>query len=341
MGTYGVTYAGQKNPRNFGTYGSRSLGASQPMGASPRPGFVPIPNVSPLDTLHSALASGLDSFNRIAPPNAPKIQGTQATKAPSSTVQGTDLSADPILAQIKALGQKSAQDAASGELAGAENALRNYGSVNVPQSLRDFLTSQTPANDPLLGDLPSNPVLGALNDANTATAAEQNPFSTVRQLSGAHDANVHGIDQASNLANLYYSSTHANELGDENQNYLGAQDSAVQQLAALLSGQNNGLIDAVNQAHQNYLSELPNAYARALANGSGDGTTPPTPPPGGAGNSVIPARPPGLPGNGAGHVTSGGYVAPIGGTLGSLIGTPNHGLTSNLAGLLAFLNRAR
>lgn len=292
--TFGVSYAGQKNPRNFGTAG-RSLSSlyGQPMGAHPRPGFVPIAPVAPLQSLSDVLARGQGAFNTIAPPNAPKIQPTQATKAPSPSYQGTDLSADPILAQIKALGQKSAQDAASGELADAENALRNYGSVNVPQSLRDFLASQTPTNDPLLGDLPSNPVLGALNDANTASAAEQNPFSTVKQLSGAHDANVHNIDQASNLANLYYSSTHANELGDENQNYLGAQDSAVQQLAALLSGQNNGLIDAVNAAHQNYLGELPNAYARAIANGSGDPNAPPPPPPPPPGDGSTPPPPPG------------------------------------------------
>lgn len=281
MATFGVTYAGQKNPRSFGTIGNR------PTGLPPRPGFLPIPNVSPLDTLSNVLQAGQGLFNRITPATTPKIPPTATTKAPSPNYAGTDLSADPILAQIKALGQRSAQDAASGELVQAENALRNYGSVNVPQSLRDFLATQTPGRDDLLGDLPSNPVLGALNDANTAAAAEANPFSTVKQLGQAHDTNVHSIDQATNLANLYYSSTHANELGDENQNYLGAQDSAVQALAALLSGTNNGLIDAINAAHQNYLNELPAAYDRARGNGSGDGsgdkpTDPntPQPPPG-------------------------------------------------------------
>jgi hypothetical protein len=126
-----------------------------------------------------------------------------------------------------------------------------------------------------------------LNDAGTAQAASANPFSTLAGLAQAHTGNLAGIDQTSNLANLYYSSTHANQLGQEGQNYLGAQNTAAQNLGGLLSGDNQGVLAALENAHAQYLNELPNAYQRwVTGGGTGDGTTPPptsgdgtTPPP--------------------------------------------------------------
>lgn len=263
-------------------------------------GFQAINAPAPLDALSRVVANGQNTFSQIVPPASapagPPAPPAGSSPAPSSTVNGTDLSADPILAQIKALGQKSVGGAAASGLAGAKNDLINYGSVDVPQQLRDMFATQTPSNDPLLGDLPANPVLAALNDAGTAQAAAGNPFSTSHQLASAHETNQHNIDQTANLANLFYSSTHANQLGDENQAYLGAQNGALQQLAQALSGENSGLLGALGSAHDQYLGELPAAYQRAItapgATAPGDGSTPPppgdattTPPPGAPGGA--------------------------------------------------------
>jgi hypothetical protein len=202
---------------------------------------------------------------------------TPVSPAPSATVQGTDLSADPILNQIQAIGRRSVSDAATSGLASAKNDLVNFGSLQVPQTLRDLFATETPTNDALLGDLPANPVLGALNDAGTGQAAAGNPFSTTAQLDNAHTTNIHNLDQTANNANLYYSSTLANQLGDENTAHLGAEHAALQALAQALSGDNMGVLDALNHAHDAYVAELPNAYARAIAaGGSGDTTTPPS-----------------------------------------------------------------
>lgn len=314
MATYGVTYGGKRNPSTYGVTGSRSLASlygdtsMQPL-SSTRPAFQPV--TTPLDALGRVMQDNQNVFQSITPkplagntafgmlnpgtttpgsttpmpptssPTSPAPSTPTVSPAPSSTFQGTDLSADPILAQIKDIGRRSITDAAAGGLAGAKNDLINFGSLQVPQTLRDMFATETPSNDALLGDLPANPVLAALDDAQTAQAASANPFSTTAQLANAHTSNQHNIDQTSNLANLFYSSTHANQLADENNAYLGSQNSALQALAQALSGENTGVLDALNHAHDQYLSELPNAYARAIAAGgtgaTGDTTT--TPPP--------------------------------------------------------------
>lgn len=291
--TYGVSYGGRKNPVNFGTVDSRSsLGSLMSPTQRARPisaaGFKPISasTVDPSDAFSRAIAKGQDSFSALVP----KTTAPAAAKvAPiSSSPSGFSDTGDPILQQIKAIGLRGAQDAASGSLAGAKNDLINYGSTQVPQTLRDLFAAQTPQNDPILGDLPGNPVLAALNDAQTGQAAGANPYSTLAGLKGAHESNVHGIDQAANANNLYYSSTHANSLGDENQNYLGAQNTAAQNLAALLSGENNGLLGALGSAHDQYNAALPGAFDRwTAAGGTSDGTTT-TPPPAGDGTTPPP-----------------------------------------------------
>lgn len=338
MATYGVSYGGTKTPRSYGVGGRRSL---QSMYASQRPSlasaFNPISdtlsslqgaNAGKLNAIPQSMADTSAAFRLANAPTAAPVapQSTAdaaaawrlANPSPTGTTPGagagtTDLSADPILTQIKALGARGVQDAASQGLAGAKNDLINYGSVNVPQSLRDLFATQTPATDSIVGDLPGNPVLGALNDANTATAATGNPFSILSQLGQAHEGNVHGIDQATNLANLFYSSTHANQLGQENQSYLGSQNTAANNLASLLSGENTGFLNALGGAHDQYIGELPNAYARALAaGGSGEVVPPPGP--------TDPNAPP----------TGDGTAPPPGGT-----GFSTGKLPANLAYLLA------
>lgn len=300
-------------------YGNTSMQPIRPNGA----GFQAINAPAPLDALSRVLQNGQDTFAQITPkvsPTPPTSTTPQTPTTPTTPTTGaagsTDLSADPILTQIKAIGQRTAQDAYAGSLAGAKNDLINYGSVQVPQSLRDLYGAQVPTSDQILGDLPGNPVLAALNDAGTAQAATGNPFSTTAQLGHAHEANVHGLDQASNLANLYYSSTHANELGDENNAYLGSQNAALQALAQALSGENTGLLGAVGGAHDQYVNELPNAYQRSIAAGGSGATGGETTGPPGSDTTPSDTNPPGPAGFG-----------------GNFNGTPFNPLLAALAGM--------
>lgn len=273
--TYGVTYSTPPKKKTslsslYGGYGM--LPASS---ARPAAGIAPVSDV--LNSAQQAAAAKLSAIAPTstfsgfggAPPDARQggdifsSPGAAAPTAPAGAPSGTDLTADPILQQIKALGQRSAQDANSSAAAQAKAQLINYGG-SAPQSLRD-LFSAAPVQDSILGDLGPNAIAGVLNDQGTADAANANPFGTLQQLGQAHDANVHNLDNASNLNNLFYSSTHANQLGDEATNYLGAQNNAANNLASLLSGDNQGVLSAVDSAHQQYLSGLSDSYNRALA----------------------------------------------------------------------------
>jgi hypothetical protein len=185
---------------------------------------------------------------------SPQAQDTVTKNAPAFSPPTPDtLSSDPILAQIRALGQQGIQDARSGALSLAERALIGYGSADVPQSLRDLYAKDT-----------SNPIYAALNDQGAAAAAKANPDSTLAQLALEDQRNNAGIDQTTNAQNLYYSSTHANQLGDEATGYRQKQSSAAQSLEQLLGQANQGVLDAQNVAMQQYQGELPNAYQRAL-----------------------------------------------------------------------------
>jgi hypothetical protein len=295
MATYGVKYAARR-PSLASLYSGNA--SMSPLASSRPNGFSTLAAQSPVaDVLSSNQVAAQNRYQTINSPSAPAAPGAipqpghavpspdsggaAGTPTPTPTPKapaGFDEAGDPILTQIRALGQRSVQDASTGALANAKNDLVNYGGVAVPQSLRDLFGSATPASDSILGDLPQNAILGALNDAGTAKAAAANPYSTLAQLSQAHDTNTHGIDNTSNLSNLYYSSTHANQLGQEGQNYLGAQNTAAMSLAQMLSGENQGVLGALGTAHQQYLNELPNAYQRWVT-GGGTGDPPPTPPP--------------------------------------------------------------
>lgn len=288
MATYGVKTAGQQRSLASLYSGNTSM---QPLSSSGQSGFRAINQAPVSDVLNSAQVANqnrLSTINAATPkPSAPAAAAlgggaAAAASSPANTSPagpapaGFNETADPILAQIKAAGQRGVQDAASAALAGAKNDLINYGSAQVPQSLRELYSSATPTSDALLGDLPQNAILGALNDQGTAQAASANPYSTLAKLMQAHNANTVGIDQASNANNTYYGSAHANQLGQEGQDYLGAQDTAAQNLQALLSGENQNVLGAIGTAHDSYLQQLPTAYDRWIQAG-GTGATTPTP----------------------------------------------------------------
>lgn len=168
-----------------------------------------------------------------------------------------DITSDPILAQIKALGEKSVGDAETGALALKKQALIRSG----------------------FGDLATS----LLGDTGTAAAANQNPSSTLAQLLFAHQQRQQGIDQASNSNNTFYGSAHANQLGDEARQFELDQANAQNALYDLLGQADQGVLSARQHAQDQYAGELPGAYSRFLTqpppatdpSGDGAGATDP------------------------------------------------------------------
>lgn len=166
-----------------------------------------------------------------------------------------DITSDPILAQIKALGEKSVGDAETSALALKKQALIRSG----------------------FGDLATS----LLGDTGTAEAANQNPSSTLAQLLFAHQQRQQGIDQASNQNNTFYGSAHANQLGDEARQFELDQANAQNALYDLLGQADQGVLSARQHAQDQYAGELPGAYGRFLSQpppatdpgGDGGGTT--------------------------------------------------------------------
>ena len=307
MGTYGVRYGAPKRTLASlysGNASMQPMSSAKPVGISTAASQQPVSDVlnsaqvanqGRFSTINSALP-GNAAYGMLNPgtttPTAPAAPSPASSAAPSNTSPAGstatapasfDETADPILAQIKAAGLRNVQGAFSGALANAKTDLVNYGSVNVPQSLKDLYANATPTSDALLGDLPGNSVLGALNDQGTAKAASANPFSTLAQLLSAHNTNTAGIDNTSNLSNLYYSSTHGNQLAQEGQDYLSAQNTAASNLAQLLGGENQNVLNAIGSAHDSYMQQLPAEYANWITMGgptttggtTGGGTTTP------------------------------------------------------------------
>jgi len=185
------------------------------------------------------------------PPAAPPAAAPKpAAATPPANV---DLSSDPILMQIRSMGDRRIADARTGALGSAEQALIGYGSTQVPQTLRDLYATD-----------PSNPIYAALNDANTAAIADANPDSYMRQLQRAHERNVANVDTADGNT-LWYSSQHANDLADEANAYRVNQSQATQSLAQTLAQAYGGVLDAQQQGDSEYVSGLSDAYARWLA----------------------------------------------------------------------------
>lgn len=164
-------------------------------------------------------------------PGTSPAPATPAAPAAPSTNALFDPSTDPILQSIKALGTKNIGDAVAGGDALRKQLLTQFGDPALARST-------------MFGDLNS----GTIGDENTALAAQGNPFSTVAGLQHTHQTNDQGIDNSANQANLYYSSTHANQLGDENTNYLKGISDAQGSLQSQLGAVNGQLLSAHQSA---------------------------------------------------------------------------------------------
>ncbi len=183
-------------------------------------------------------------------PVAPAPAVSPPVKPPAPNTGGhdfgnLDFSGDPILAQVRAYNARVVANAQAGALAAKKRDLIDFGSKD--------LATQT------------------IGDTNTATAAAQNPFSTLAQLLGAHDRNDLGVNETRNKQNLFYSSTRGNDLTTEGKDYLLRQATAQGALERALTGYDSQVLQAQDSAAQNELSAEEAAYMRAiqfaLANG--------------------------------------------------------------------------
>lgn len=168
-----------------------------------------------------------------------------------------NLDTDPIVQRIKALNANNYANAVSGAQANAKQDLIGGGF-----NFSDILAAHPELAQGILGSV--------LADQATAQAAQQNPYSTAANLALGHNQNVHNVDQTDNAANLYYSSTRANQLGDEAHQYLGniagAQDTLAQALASLIGGvtseqstENQNLANAYSTARENAVTNAINS----------------------------------------------------------------------------------
>jgi hypothetical protein len=181
------------------------------------------------------------------PPAAPSAAKPSTPTDNSGSIYNLDT--DPIVQRIKALNTNNYAGAVANAQASAKQDL-----IGAGFNLADIIAAHPELGQGILGSV--------LADQATAEAAQQNPFSTAATLANTHNQNVHAIDQNDNAANLYYSSTRANQLGDEAHQYLGgvasAQSTVAQALAALLGG--------VTNEQQTENENLANAYDTAREN---------------------------------------------------------------------------
>jgi hypothetical protein len=185
----------------------------------------------------------------MAPLGATPAGGTPPAGAgfapPPASFGGADLSSDPILAQVQAFNQRVLQQAEASALAAKKSALIQFGSPELAEK--------------------------TIHDTNTATAAKENPFSTLAQLLFAFNRNRQGIDQTRNAQNLFYSSTRANDVTGEGKNYLQNQSLAQGQVEGALRGYDEQVLSAQQAAMDRWLSALADAYERWLRTHQGGG----------------------------------------------------------------------
>lgn len=174
-----------------------------------------------------------------APVAAPGVNTPTATPAAAGGATGFDT--DPILQQIRALGQRSVAGAEAAEIAGRKQTLIGFG---------------------------YDPTLAALYpDQSTAEAARQNPFSIVAELGRQHTERGRDLNENLNQRNLFYSGHRAKALGDEQHQYLGEQVGAQQNLQAHLGELSTAVLAAKQAQAEREVEAQQAAYERAIEQG--------------------------------------------------------------------------
>lgn len=145
---------------------------------------------------------------------------------------------DPILQQIQALAEQNKAAAEAGALAQRQQALIAYG------------------YDPTLG--------GEYGDASTQAAAQQNPFSVLKNLQRQHEQRQTSLNENLNKQNLFYSSYRGTQLQNEGTQYLGEQSSANQALQGAFGSIAANLLSAKQSGQQQVTQAQQDAYTRYL-----------------------------------------------------------------------------
>jgi hypothetical protein len=188
---------------------------------------------------------------------APQTPTLAATPTPA---QPFDLNTDPILQQIHAASARSVADAQATELAGRKQALTDFG------------------YDPGLS--------GLYPDESTQQAARANPFSVLANLLYQHQQAGHALDEGYNKQNLFYSSTRAEGLADEQRNYQQQRASGISGLQNQLTGLADAVLAAKNGAAATDAQGLSDAFARYQPPAAA--AQPVAPPAGGGGTPALP-----------------------------------------------------
>lgn len=182
----------------------------------------------------TGLLQGLSNLSAQSGGTPPGGQGQQDPA-------GNPWESDPILQQIIAFQNQNAAAADAHALAARQQALINYG--------------YSPELESLFG-----------GDQGLIDKAKGNSFSTLGQLSHSHELGQTNINESTNRGHLYYSSTRANQLGEEGRGYLGQQYAAGQALTGQLGGIDAEALAAHQAAQGSIIGGQQDAYQRWLDN---------------------------------------------------------------------------
>jgi hypothetical protein len=169
---------------------------------------------------------------------------------PQAAPLAVDLSQDPILQQIRAIGAQHTTGAQGDELAGRKQALIAYG------------------YDPSLDSL--------YPDENTREAAKQNPFSVLATQKHDYAQRTTALEENLNKGNLFYSGYRGTQLGENARNYQQQQATSSGALNDTLSALQHALLSARQEEADRNASALAEAYGRYVPPDTG-GTPTPTP----------------------------------------------------------------
>lgn len=263
---------------------------------------VATPKAKTLPTIQSVIAQGAASYKRLTPTAPVSSQPTKPLDYANTTTAGggwTPFTPPATSPAPGAKGQYAAEQAAGTYesdpiLAQTKQAMTGQVATRVGDTNRTIKDALTAFGDPTLARqatfYTSDPSVTTQGDEQTAQAAAANPLSTLAQLAQAHQQRQIGLDQNLSNANLFHSSTRGNELGNENQQYLGEQANAQSQLGQALSAAVRDLLGSRDSAGNAVSQAEADAYSRALSLALQYGTDP-TDTAGAGGSGLTPGTP--------------------------------------------------
>lgn len=216
--------------------------------------------------------------------------GAQTSAAPAARVP-VDYSNDPILAQVRLLGQQTVPDALANADAARKQLLIAYGD---PTLARSTIFGGKGFSLPGIAGGPDFTIADTSHtgDENAALAAQQNPFSTLGRLSHAHGLNQQNVDNQMVDAGLYASGARVKALSEEERAYQQDQADAYASAVSALGQIDSGVRGAYQTEGQRQIDAETAAWLRAAAGAAANppATTPDAPgapPPVTAGTSLF------------------------------------------------------